>query len=341
MLSSMRMTVRAAVVCALVAGSATGASAGPVKHWAALPGWDIRTVPFRNGALSLESRLDVVPGRDGWIYVRGKNAVYRMLGTGGAASEVASFAWCDDRQARAVVPYRVPAFACVAKNIVVEVAGASQYRRVLPQPDWSGSGDVYQLDYPFVTSIDRADSGRWWFAYGYARGIGYSDPDGRARIARLDGLPPIREVARVGRDVYVAADGCVLARVRDFAVRDSERLCASPIAPTLVRTGNALWVLSGSTAQRSDAAGTAQRWIFDVPVRDVAYDRRSRTAYLLGAEQRDRTVLVSIGRDGIPFAVRLPMTGAASIAVDARSRIWISVPAWHAVAAIAPEGAWG
>lgn len=341
MLSSMRMTVWAAIVCALVAGTVTAASAGPVKHWAALPDRDIRTVPFHDGALSLESRLDVVPGRDGWIYVRGKNAVYRMLGTGGAAAEVASFAWCDDRQARAVVSYRVPGFACVAKNMVVEVAGGSQYRRALPQPGWSDARDVYQYDYPFVTSIDRTDAGRWWFAYGYARGIGYSDPDGSTRMVRLGGLPPIRDVARLGGDVYVAADGCVLARVRDFAVRSSQRLCASPIAPMLVRTGDALWVLTGSTAERRDAVGRAQRWNLNVAVGDVAYDRRSRTTYLLGNQLGTRTVLISIGRDGVPHAVRLPMTGGASIAVDARSRIWISVPAWHALVAIAPEGAWG
>ena len=40
-------------------------------------------------------------------------------------------------------------------------------------------------------------------------------------------------------------------------------------------------------------------------------------------------------------SVWLFMGVAGTIAVDARNRIWISVPNVHALAAIAPEGAWG
>ncbi len=325
---------------AMAAATGAVAGAGPVKHWGVLPGREIRTVPLR-GVMSSESVLDVVPGRDGWIYVRGKNAVYRLLGTAGAFAPVASFDWCDDRQARAVVPYATPAFACVAKNIIVEMKGTSQYRRVLPQPQWSGGPDVYHFDYPFVTSIDRAASGRWWFAYGYAGGIGYSDPDGRTRLVQLQGLPPIRSVARLGDDLFVGADGCVLARVRDFTVRGTERVCTTPIAPQIVRTAGALWVLTGFDVERRDVAGSVRRWHFDDSVNSVAYDRASGTAYLLGGSFAGRNVLITIGRDGVAHSTRLPMTGGSSIAVDGRGRIWISVPSWHALAAIAPEGEWG
>lgn len=335
-----RTMVYATAVLAMVALTGRPAVAGPVKHWAALPGREIRTVALR-GTMSSESVLDVVPGSDGWIYVRGKNAVYRLLGIDGAFAPVSSFDWCDDRQARAVVPYATPAFACVAKDFVVEMKGTAQYRRVLPRPDWSGSSDVYGLDYPFVTSIDRAASGRWWFAYGYARGIGYSDPDGRSRLAQLHGLQPIRSVARLGNDLFVAADGCVLARVRDFVVRGTERACTSPIAPKLVRTADALWVLTGSDAERRDVTGAVRRWHFRDAVNSVAYDRVSQTAYLLGGSYAARNVLIAIGRDGVAHSTRLPMTGGWSIAVDGRGRIWISVPTWHALAAIAPDGAWG
>lgn len=337
---TIRTMVYATAALALVASTGRPASAGPVKHWAALPGREIRTVALR-GPMSSESVLDVVPGTDGWIYVRGKNAVYRLLGTEGAFAPVASFDWCDDRQARAVVAYATPAFACVAKNIIVEMKGTAQYRRVLPRPSWSDTSDVYRLDYPFVTSIDRAASGRWWFAYGYAGGIGYSDPDGRTRLVKIKGLPPIRSFARFGDDLFVGADGCVLARVRDFIVRDTERICTSPIAPEIVRTADALWALSAFDAERYDATGAARRWHFDDRVTGVAYDRRSGTSYLLGGANAGRNVLIAIGRDGVAHSTRLPMTGGTSIAVDGRGRIWISVPSWHALAALAPDGAWG
>jgi hypothetical protein len=324
----------------MLASTGRPAVAGPVKHWAALPGREIRTVALR-GAMSSESVLDVVPGIDGWIYVRGKNAVYRLLGTEGAFAPVASFDWCDDRQARAVVPYATPAFACVAKNFIVEMKGTTQYRRVLPRPDWSGASDVYNGDYPFVTSIDRAASGRWWFAYGYASGLGYSDPDGRTRLAQVHGLPPIRGVARLGDDLFVAADGCVLARVRDFVVRGTEHPCTSPMAPQIVRTADALWVLTEFDVERRDVTGAVRRWHFGDRVNSVAYDRVSHTAYFLGGGYAERNVLIAIGRDGVAHTTRLPMTGGTSIAVDGRGRIWISVPNSHALAAIAPDGAWG
>ena len=329
-------------IAALSIGASAGrpADAGPVKHWAALPGREIRTVALR-GPMSSESVLDVVPGRDGWIYVRGKNAVYRLLGTDGAFAPVASFDWCDDRQARTVVPYATPAFACVAKNFIVEMKGTAQYRRVLPRPAWADASDGYNLDYPFVTSIDRAPSGRWWFAYGYARGLGYSDPDGRSRLAQVPGLPPIRSLARLGDDLFVAADGCVLARVRDFVVRGIEKACMSPIAPKFVRTADALWVLSEFAAERRDTIGAVRRWRFDDRVESLAYDRVSRTTYFLGGGYSDRNVLIAIGRDGVAHTTRLPMTGGTSIAVDGHGRIWISVRNSHALAAIAPAGTWG
>ena len=114
----MRPFLSALTTCAMLAAAAVPANAGPVKYWGVLPGREIRTIPLR-GDLSYESYATVVPGADGWIYVRGKSGVYRLLGTDGRADTVGTFAWCDDRQARAVVRYPTPAFACVAKNIIV------------------------------------------------------------------------------------------------------------------------------------------------------------------------------------------------------------------------------
>ena len=336
----MRTILRAALVLAVFAAGAAAADAGPVKHWAQLPGRAIRTVALR-GDMAHESVMEIVPGADGWIYMRGKNAVYRLLGTDGAFTSAAFFDWCDDRQARAVVPYPTPAFACVAKNIIIEMKDGVQYRRTLPTPSWTGAGDGYAYDYPFVTSIERAEGGRWWFAYGYARGLGFSDPGGRTRLVRMDGLPPIRHIARLGDDLFVGADGCVVARIRDLKLRGTDKMCSAPMAPRLVRTADALWALNGSTVVRRDAAGTSRRWEPGAGGAGVAYGRAAHVTYFIGSERSGRAVLVTLGADGVPRTARLPMLGGSSIAVDARGRIWISDEYDHSLVAIAPPGAWG
>lgn len=338
----MRAILSAVILCAMLAAAAAPAGAGPVKHWGELPGREIRTIALR-GDLSYESYATVVPGADGWIYVRGKSGVYRLLGTDGSADTVATFAWCDDRQARAVVPYSTPAFACVAKNIIVEMKGKAQYRRVLPTPRWTDRTDVYAYDYPFVTAIDRADGGRWWFSYGYAGGLGYADADGAVGLAHLRGLPPVRDIARFGNDIYLAADGCVVARVRGLRLAGSTRLCTNRVAPRLVRTGDALWVVGtgDTTVERRGARGAVRRWSLGLPVDQVAYDRRSRTTYFLGADMSDHNVLIALAADGVPRATRLPMIGGSSLAVDGRGRIWITSPREHSLVVIAPRGEWG
>jgi hypothetical protein len=335
----MRMILHALLAVAATIAAARTADAGPVKHWAALPDREIRTIALR-GDMSSEPIMNVVPGADGWIYVRGKNGLYRLLGTDGTYVRAASFAWCDDRQAHTVVHFPTPAFACVAKNVIVEQTSRSQYRRVLPLPAWTDPADAYVYDYPFVTSIERGDGGRWWFSYGYAGGLGYSDPDGRTRLVHLLGLPPIRDMARLGDDILLAADGCVLARVRNLRVAGRTRTCEGLIAPRFVRAGDSVWVVSAAGAiERRDAGGRARRFDLGVSVGDVAYDRVAGITYLLGAENSGRNVLVTLTANDVPHTARLPMTGGSSIAVDRRGRIWISVPFQHSLVAIASKGA--
>jgi hypothetical protein len=337
----MRTILHALLAVAATIAAAATADAGPVKHWAALPDREIRTIAL-HGDMSSEPVMNVVPGADGWIYVRGKNGLYRLLGTDGTYERAASFEWCDDRQARTVVHFTTPAFACVAKNIIVEQTSRSQFRRVLPLPGWTDRSDAYLYDYPFVTSIERGDGGRWWFAYGYAGGLGYSDADGRTRLVHLLGLAPIRDMARVGDDVLLAVDGCVLARVRNLRVVGRTHMCTGPLAPRFVRAGEAVWVVDAAgVIERRDAGGHARRFDLGVSIGDVAYDRRTGVTYFLGAENSGRNVLVTLGANGISRATRLPMTGGVSIAVDRRGRIWISDPFQHSLVAIAPKGTWG
>lgn len=338
----MLTTVRGLLVLALLAVGTVPAAAGPVKHWAEFPGREIRAIALR-GDLAGESYATVVPAADGWIYVRGKGGLYRLLGTDGTSAKSAAFDWCDDGQSKAVVRYATPAFACVAKNFIIEIKDGVQYRRALPRPAWNDPHDVYTFDYPFVTWIDREAGGRWWFSYGYARGLGYSDASGSTRLVHLRGIPPVRTIARAGNDLYLAADGCVLARVRAMRVQGRTQLCASPIAPQLIAAGGFVWVLTyGTTVERRDARGRSRRWnLSGVAVNDVAYDAASGTAYLLGGDSSRHNVLVTIGHDDVPHAKRLPMTGGSRIAVDRRGRIWITSPFEHSLVAIAPAGSWG
>jgi hypothetical protein len=337
----MRTILHAVLALSMVGAACCPATAGPVKHWAALPGREIRTIAF-HGEMLAEPDLDVVPGGDGWIYVRGKNRLYRLLGTDGAYVRAASFGWCDDRQAKTVVRYPKPAFACVAKNLIVEMTGDAQYRRVLPTPGWTNPADIYVYDYPFVTSIERTEAGRWWFLYGYAGGLGYSDADGRTRMVRLQGFTPIRGMARLGDDILLALDGCLVARVRNLRVSGTARLCADPSAPRFLRAGDSVWVTGvGSAIERRDTGGRVRRFDFGVSVVDVAYDRRTGLTYILGSEKAGRNLLVTLHANGAQRLTRLPMTGGASVAVDRRGRIWISAPLEHSLVAIAPEGEWG
>lgn len=337
----MRAIVGAVLAVAAIVATARAAEAGPIKRWAVLPDREIRTVALR-GDISGEPMIDVVPGTDGWIYVRGKSGLYRLLGTDGSYVRTAAFDWCDNRQAGTVVLYPTPAFACVAKHVIVEVTASGQYRRVLPVPAWTDRSDAYLFDYPFVTSIERTERGRWWFSYGYARGLGFSDADGRTRLVHLAGLPPVRAMALIGDDVLLGADDCVLARVHNLKVAGTTRTCAGHSAPQFVRAGDSVWVIGGGPAvERRDAAGRVRRFDFGVAVGAVAYDRRSRVTYLLGAEPYGRNILVILAADGRSRTVRLPMTGGTSLAVDGRGRIWISDPFQHSLVAIAPQGAWG
>ncbi|HEX3463810.1 MAG TPA: hypothetical protein VHS78_07160 [Candidatus Elarobacter sp.] len=338
--------MRTKLVAVLAFGASLGlaqpVSAGPVKHWAALPGREIRTIQLRDTEIAQRPLIAVVAARDGWVYVRAGDGLYRVLGTDGVSSAVASFDWCDSRNAALVVPYATPGFACVAKNTIIEIANGTQFRRPLPIPQWRApDGDLYRYDYPFVTWIERTPGGRWWFAYGYAGGLGYADPDGTTYLRHVIGMPRPYAAAVLGEDVFLGGNGCAVTRVRGFRVRGSEWLCGHFGVPRFVRSGEALWVLAGSAVERRLAGGTVRRWFLGVEITDAAYDARTRTAYLLGADRDGRNHLVTIGPDDVPHDTRLPMTGGSTIAVDARRRIWIGVPLLHALAVIAPPGEWG
>ena len=69
---------------------------------------------------------------------------------------------------------------------------------------------------------------------------------------------------------------------------------------------------------------------------------RNGNAYVLGRAQdphgAGHPVIAVIAPGRKPDVRTLPMNDAGSIAIDARDRLWISVPSWHAVAVIAPKG---
>lgn len=341
---AIRTTLSAVLACGVVLGVGAAASAGPVKHWAALPGREIRSVALRGGVLSQPLRA-VVAGDDGWVYVRAGNAIYRLTGTGGDTTPAAAFDWCNWNDASAIVPLRAPGIACVAKNTIIEVANGVQYRHRLPKPTWKERPDdpnVY-VEPSLVTWIERAPSGRWWFAYGNERGLGYVDPGGTPHLFRVPGMPRTWSAAALGEDVFVGGDGCEVSRIRGFVLRGHEWLCRGMGLVRVARTGDAAWVLFKGGAERRSPGGRVVRWMLgDLSARDVAYDARTRTSYVLALEGMiSRAALITIGPDDVPHLTRLPVAAADSIAVDKRGRIWLSVGYIHSLAVIAPAGAWG
>jgi hypothetical protein len=332
----------------LVTGAAR-ADAGPVKHWGAFPGREVRAVAIRGERFGGENRYNAVQGRDGYVYVRGRLFLYRVLDEDGRTEPVAETWACsgwfesqgvDDRT-------RVPRALCArAAQIIVASATRHQHIRV-PTPEWAGAftnAGQYRIDNRYLTSVVSAAGGGYWYAFAVPGAIGRVWPSGRTTLRRIPGLGTVHIIAAAGDDVYAADDQCNVARLRGLVLVERHRYdCSLPYGYRLAvvtTSDGAVWILNRAdgTVERRGLHGERARFTLPMGPTSVAV-ARDGTAYVLGVPQGGRgahPTIAVIARGVAPQVSVLPMLNAATIAIDARDRIWISDPLDHAFAVIAP-----
>lgn len=349
----MRAPYLAAAACAalFVAGAVLRADAGPVKHWGTFPGREVRALALRGYVFGAEPSYTTVQGRDGYVYLRGRFGLYRVLDADGTVRRVADTSqcggWTESHGAdlRTLVPR---AICSRASEIIVASSRVHVHLRmpVPTTPDAFSTVGTYRVDERFLTDVVPADDGGYWFAYGDARTVGRSGP-GVARLLHLDGLGRVRGIAVRGGDLYVVDDKCTLGHVRAMELVEAARFDAvcrpSGIGPPLVSTRDgAVWVLHGPFVERIGPDGCRRDWRLGMFASGVAVTRDG-TAYVLGSTSLTYTahpVVAVIPPHGLPDVRVLPMRSVGHIAVDGRDRIWISDPGDHGAAVIAPAGAW-
>ena len=343
-----RSVVAAAAVLAVVAGAAR-AGAGPVKHWGPFPGREVRALAMRGDRFGGETRYDAVQGRDGYVYVRGRLGLYRVLDDGGRIEDVADTAQCsgwteshgvDDRT-------RVPRAICTRAAQII-VASATRHRHVrVGTPGWPGAFRYVgrdRLDDRYLTTVVPANGGGYWYGFAVPGAVGRVAPSGRAELHRIPGLGPVTSMVAAGDDVYVT-DGCRVVHLRGFAVIDQRDYDCLPSwnHATLTQTSDgAVWVCNpgDGVVERRGRGGARSEWKLRMSPASVAVTRDG-TAYVLGltggGDQRAHPTIAVIAPGSAPQIRVLPMLGAETIAVDGRDRIWISDPLDHAFAVIAPN----
>ncbi len=318
------------------------ADAGAIKHWGTFPGREVRAVAFRGAEMGANPGLGVVPGRDGYVYVLGKWGVYRVLDADGRWQKVLTPAACAGGGAVDVSTW-IPSLVCARNGrLVRERAGGRVERFPIPRPRWAGASDVYSSDYDVVTGIFPGRDGAIWFAYGYARGIGYRDAAGHTTLWHVAGLSVVRHVEVLGDDVYLADESCRVAHVRASGLVGVEEFHCdrSNTVVAMRRTKDMLWLVFGNDVVSIDRRGRRQRRRLPISAQSIAVDRGG-TTYVLGADDRGHAAIATIDPHGSIESRTLPMQYPDSIAFDQRGRLWIGVSFWRAFAVVAPKGAWG
>ena len=341
-----------AIACAVAltfAGGAARVGAGPVKHWGTFPGREVRAVAIRGDRFGGENRYSAVQGRDGYVYVRGRLFLYRVLDDAGRTEAVAQTWACsgwfesqgvDDRT-------RVPRALCTrAAQIIVASATRHQHIRV-PTPEWDGAFTYtgrYRVDYRYLTSVVPAAGGGYWYAFDVPGAVGRVRPSGQAVLRRIPGLGRVHSIAAAGDDLYAADDQCSVAHVRGLVLVERHRYdCSSPNSyrfALATTSDGAVWILNPADGSVERHGPHGERARFTLPMSPtsvaVAHDG---TAYVLGIPPGGHGVhptLAVIARGVAPKVSLLPMLDADTIAIDGRDRIWISDPHDHAFAVIAP-----
>jgi hypothetical protein len=366
------------VAFAVFAATRTSADTGPVKHWAAFPGRDVRAVSFRGDPMGAEPSYRAVAGRDGLTYLRGRFGLYRLLGDDGRYEKVADTGqcsgWSESHGADAYV--RVPAAVCSrASTIIVAMPTWHKHIRT-PAPNWPdafASIGRYRVDERYLTAV-IADADGYWFAYGAAGGYGYMPRSGRgatlwdvSRIegARARGMRRFDAFGHVGGDAYVVSPctglrfdrrtrrligdaGTYVIGLRAGRVVARRRYPCLGYEFSAIRPApdGSLWIAIGGAkrVEHVRANGFASFTVGMVP-RDVAVTKDG-TAYVLGLDRfsnsvdgRGHPVVGIIAPNGRPDVRTLPMTEADSISIDGSDRIWIAAASIHAAALVSARGA--
>lgn len=337
--------VALAIVVAFVAAT-NRAEAGPVKNWAAFPDREVRAIALRGDWFGREPNFTVAQGRDGYVYLRGRYGLYQVVDDDGRNAPVADTAACSGYFESHGVDDRtpVPRALCSRANMII-VAAATWHDHIrTPTPNWPGQpgkppDDVLRERY--LTAVVPAAGGGYWFAYS-SHGVGRVYPSGRSTLRRVPALGSIVGMAASGDDVYVVDTDCRVAHLRGLALVGVQGdRCGEYYAwqQRLVSTPDgAVWILSPASgvAERHGSDGSTRRWKLGMNPIDVAVTHDG-TAYMLGNAGTDGQAVIAIIRSGKKPDVRaVPVNRPGSITVDARDRLWITVPMWHAAAIIAP-----
>ena len=339
----------ASVLALALVTSAACADAGPVKHWGTFPGREIRAVAIRGERFGGENRYTAVQGRDGYVYVRGRLFLYRVLDEDGRTEPVAETWACsgwfesqgiDDRT-------RVPRAICTrAAQIIVASAARHEHIRV-PAPAWTGAFTYAgrdRVDNRYLTSVVPAAGGGYWYAFAVQGAVGRIWPSGRSTLRHISGLGMVHSIAAAGADLYAADDQCRVAHLRAMTLLEMRQYdCASHYGYgfAVVKTSDgAVWTLNPIDGRVERRGPHGERAVFTLPMSPTSVAvARDGTAYVLGVPLGGRGIhpTIAVIAPGIaPKVSVLPMLNAATIAIDGRDRIWISDPLDHAFAVIAP-----
>ena len=337
-----------AIVAAFSLASSRTSDAGPVKHWGTFPNHEVRSIALRGDELGAEPSFTVVQGRDGYVYVRGRFGLYRLLDDVGNYQRVADTSQCSGYFESYGVDNRssVPRALCSRASQII-IAGSSDHVHIqTPVPGWNGSivRGGYVMDYRYLTAVLPAGGGGYWFSYGMAGGVGRVTPSGPSVLRHYGALGKIHSMVAIGEDVYVASGACSVTHIRRWRVLDAHDFECGEFWPRerlAVGADQSVWALGGTSGklERWGRDGSHARWkLAMIPLAvAVAHDG---TAYVLGLERSDfrghpLIALIVPGRR--PEIRTLPMSEVGTMAVDGRDRLWITVPSAHSVALIAPK----
>jgi hypothetical protein len=321
-----------------------------VKHWASLPGWDVRAIAMRGDEMGGERFYSIVPGRDGWIYLRGVAGLYRLLDLNGRYERTIKANYCNGGFVDGST--WIPSAICLHRDgriTRVEVRRTQDFLVGPPLP--SSANPLYRqlgLHGGVLTDAIPRAAGGWWFSYGYARELGALDSAGHSTLGHLAGVGVIRQVVALGDAVFVNDDSCRVALVRFLAVQDTDNLgCVNPYGygvARLVRSKQNVYALAsssrtpGGVVMRYTSSGSRRSWAVPFVPTDLAQDR-SGVTYVLGYEgnwQQGRYFVARLDVNGSVTVRRLPVYEASSIAIDARGRIWLVAPRNHSLIVLSP-----
>jgi hypothetical protein len=324
------------------------ADAGPIKHWGMFPGWTVRAIALRGYDIGAEPSYRVEQGRDGYLYVRGRWGLYRVIDDRGDHVQVANTDLCGGFfeshgvDARSATPHAI----CSRAQVII-VAAARWHRHLrAPMPPRSWPRAIVPIDgYPahyrdnrFLTHVVAAPTGGYWFAYGEIGAVGRIGST-HSFMLRLPDFGEIQGLAAVGNDAYVGDDSCHLAHLRGtelvgiwkYPCRSDDTMVVTPVAG---RDG-AVWILRVGNVERIGGDGSRRRWSVAMRPTSLA-TTRDGIAYVIGTGIDYGYTIAVLGPGQEDRIALLPMDSAEAISMDDRGRLWISAPHEHGLALITP-----